>query len=136
MSGVDPKDIREGSFLKQSLDFQMDGNRRIALAVLATERERFAIKDPDPVIIPIPFFVMKEAVAQILRYEAEVALGKVGLAYDKDPAAKFPAGVQGVLKMSELLMDAAQMEAAGEALTDEARAPEFKPNLKAILGGD
>ncbi len=133
---IDPKDMAEGSFLKQSLDFQMDGDRRIALAVMSTERERFAIKDPDPVIIPIPFHVMKEAVAQILRYEAEIALGKVNLSIGKDAPNRFPKGVQGVLKMSELLMDAASLEAAGEALTDEHGAPELKPNLKAILGGD
>lgn len=128
--------IKEGSFLRQALDFQMDGDRRIALAVLSTERGRFAIVDPGPIVIPIPFHVMKEAVAQILRYEAEVALGKVGMAFGTHPATKFPAGVQGVLKMSELLMDAASLEAAGEALTDEHGAPELKPNLKAILGGD
>ncbi len=133
---IEPKDLKEGSFLKQSLQFSMNGDTRVALAVLATEREKFAIKDPDPVVIPIPFHIMKEAVAQILRYEAEVALGKVGMSYDRDATSRFPKGVQGVLKMSELLMDAASLEAAGQSVMDEHGAPELKPNLKSILGGD
>lgn len=132
---IDPKDLEEGSFLKQSLDFRMDGDRRLAWAVLSKEREQFAIKDPDPMVIPIPFHVLKSAVAQVLRYEASIALGKVHLEITDNPV-KFPAGVQGVLKMSELLMDAASMEAAGGALADQSQAPEFKPNLRDILGGD
>ncbi len=132
---IDPKDLKEGSFLKQSLDFQMDGNRRMALAVLATERERFAIKDPDPIVIPIPFHTLKEAVAQILTYELEIALGKLPVGARQDPK-NWPIGLRGVHKMAQLLMDAAQMEAAGQAVVDENATPEFKPNLKTILGGD
>ncbi len=135
MSTIDPKDLKEGSFLRQSLQFQMNGDQRVALAVLATERERFAIRDPDPVVIPVPFHVMKEAVAQILTYELEVALGKLPLGVRKVPKL-WPQGMRGLHKVAELLMDAAQLEAAGQAIVDENQAPELKPNLKAILGGE
>lgn len=122
------------AFLKKSLQFQMNGDHRICTAVQSTERPQFAIVDPTPVTIEIPFYLMKEAVAQILRYEAEVALGKVGMSYDRMATNRMPKGIQGVLKMSELLMDAASLEAAGQAAVDDNGTPELEPNLKAILG--
>ena len=119
-------------FLKKSLNFQMNGDNRICVAVLSTERERFAIKDPDPIEIPIPFYLMKEAVAQILEFEAMQAIEKLPKHSRMDPG-NWPNGIRGVKKVAQLLMDAAQAEKAGDAMTDDKNLPLFQANLKAIV---
>jgi hypothetical protein len=117
---------------KQSLNFAMDPDRRMALAILSTEREQFAIKAAPDVIIPIPFHLLKEAVAQILEVEVQIALAKLpGGA--QTPRHRWPKGMQGVSHVAKLLMDSAQLEAAGEALADQHQVPEFKPNLEVII---
>lgn len=131
---IDPKDLKDGSFLKQALSFEMNGDKRMALAVLSTEREKFAIKDPSPIVIPIPFHVLKEACAMILQYELEVALGKLPPNVRMTPG-RWPKGMQGVHAVARMLMDAAQTEAAGQAAVDSVGKPELKPNLDLILGG-
>lgn len=129
---IGSKDLAEGSFLRKSLSFAMDADSRICVAMVSTERERFAIKDPDPVVIPIPFRLMKEAVAQILTFEAETALAKLPHTVH-DNKKLWPQGIQGVMRMAELLMDAAQLEAAGQGAV-EANQPSFRPNLDLIVG--
>ena len=128
-----PHELKEAvEFLKQTLDMQMDGDRRVVFATVRKEREKFAIVDPAPVIVPIPFHVMKEAVAQIITYEVEVNLSKLDL-HTRNHPEKWPQGLRGAKHVAKLLMDAAQLEAAGQAVMDEEGDPHFKPRLEQIL---
>lgn len=119
-------------FLKQSLDMVFDAERRVCLATLRTERARFAIKDPDPVVVPIPFHAIQEAAAQILTFDAEMMLEKLPFGARQNPK-KWPKGVAGVRRVAQLLQESADAEKTGRAVMEENQ-PVFQPNLELIMG--
>jgi hypothetical protein len=118
---------------KQSLEIRMDLDRRVAMAIVTTERELLALKAPEPVVVFIPFHILKEAVAQILTAEVEIQLAKLPGGRNT-PKERWPKGMAAVLNVADKLMEVAQLEGAGRSALDEA-SPVFKPNLNVILGG-
>lgn len=116
----------------KSLRFEFDIDSRIAMIMMQQEREHFAIAPPPPIMIGVPFALLKEAVAQILSVEVDMALMKLPGGVNT-PRKRWPKGLQGVKLVAERLADAAELEKAGQAMVDEHQ-PAFRPNL--VLGSD
>ena len=121
---------------KETLELKMDSDTRIMWAVRALVHKRLdGVTGPAPVEIPIPFYLLKDAVAQILTVEVSMTLeGDQFKGLSKTDRSRWPKGLRGAQNVADHLADAAELERAGRAVLDDAGSPIVaRPDLGLIL---
>lgn len=101
----------ERSHLRGEINFAFVGDTRICVV---TETEPFGLM---PTKIEIPFSLLKEAVAQILSFEAQLEIAKLPkIAQNKQHRDSWPQGIRGKIRVSELLIHEARTEIQGRGI--------------------
>lgn len=130
VGGEDRPDLgqkHEPSKLRGEINFAFVGDTRLCLV---TETEPFGLM---PKKIEIPFALLKEAVAQILSFEAQLEISRLPkIAQNKQHRDSWPQGIRGKMKVAELLINEARTEIQGQGI--DVRVDEFGKEAGKIAG--